>query len=156
MPNTRLEWLTEGDLQADALGDLRTTNNGLSLYVIDDELSNLESVAAAMAANAPSTANVDYILLNIEEVHLLNIKSVWNPGDTPSEEVNASHIDLVELTAQKLLALAQVLQYKGKTGRIREPRITNLILKDVQLGKINRELIKIQSTSFWGKLRNLP
>jgi hypothetical protein len=43
-------WLDEGELQADALTDLKTNNNTLSVYVLENE-TFIERTATALAAN---------------------------------------------------------------------------------------------------------
>lgn len=52
-----ISWLPDNELQADALDDLRTKYNELSVYRIDENESNLDRVIAALATNTdnPST-----------------------------------------------------------------------------------------------------
>lgn len=44
-------WLAKGDIPADSLKDVQTTKNELSLWLVYDDLSNLERLAAALVAH---------------------------------------------------------------------------------------------------------
>ena len=61
-------WLAHSDLQADALGDLQTSSNQLSVYHIEDDKSNLEQIVTALAASRDTIANLDYALLDLQIV----------------------------------------------------------------------------------------
>jgi hypothetical protein len=62
----KVAWLKAGELQADAIGDLYTENNALSMWLVTDDKSNLQRVAAALAANCEYLGNLDYALLKVE------------------------------------------------------------------------------------------
>ena len=46
-----LPWLAENDLPADPIGDLKTSNNSLSLWHIEEDESNLERVVLGLIVN---------------------------------------------------------------------------------------------------------
>lgn len=135
--NPEIEWLKEGELQADALGDLGTKNNILSMYEIQEDRSNLESVVTALAVNCDSIANFDYALLNCKYVSNLGIEVQSTKGGTPDKTVNSSHYDLIELTAPRLMKLAETIQTSAERGRVREKTVLKLIVATVQQGTIN-------------------
>lgn len=93
-------WLEEGDAPADPLGDLATQDNELSVWIIDDEKSNLNQVVAAMAATRGHLSNLDFALFDLRFLSELNIKIAITTGGTPDKEVNTWHRDLVKLSAQ--------------------------------------------------------
>ena len=125
-------WLPEGELQADALDDLKTTNNTLSVYWVDDSQENLERVVIAFAANRDSFAQVDYALFDKQILSDLNIEFDKSPGDTPDEEVNKWHLDLVELTASKRFELAMKIMVQAQKRRIPKKTIEKRIIKAVK------------------------
>ena len=130
--NENTSWLTEGELQADALNDLRTQHNKLSVWSIDDSQENLERVAVAYAANRETFSNVDYALFDSQILSELRIKFEKSPGGTPDDEVNSNwHIDLVELTASKLLKLAMAIMENDQIKRIPQKTIEKWILEAV-------------------------
>jgi len=75
-------WLKVDELQADVLGDLYTENNALSVWLVTNDKSNLQRVAASLAANCEHLSNLDYALLNVELIADLNIKIVQKGGDS--------------------------------------------------------------------------
>ncbi len=58
-----LDWLPDGGLQADALGDLQTSGNALSVYRVENE-TDRERVIVALAANRDNLANLDYAIFD--------------------------------------------------------------------------------------------
>ena len=73
----------------------------------------MTSAATALAANRDALANFDYVVLDVHPLTDLNIRVDESKGGTPDEEVNAWHRDLVELSAQKIMGLAVVIQDHG-------------------------------------------
>ena len=151
-PDPRGSWPLERGLQADALGDLRTQRNKLSVFLVDEQRSNLERIATALAANARDWANLDYVMIDVNELASIHIKHELSPGDTPDNEVNAVHVDLMELSVSQLVHLALVFQKKGESNRFLRDDIAQKIVEGVRVGNIDRGRIKIrQNSSFWGK-----
>lgn len=97
-------------MQADALNDLRTSSNELSVWYIEDDESNLEHVITALAASGDTVANLDYALFDLQLITNSDIKIHQSPGITPDERVNALwHRDLIELSASKIMRLATII-----------------------------------------------
>ncbi len=138
-------WLVEGELQADALDDLKTINNTLSVWWVDDSQKNLERVVIAFAANRDSFAQVDYALFDKQILSDLNIKFEKSSGDTPDGEVNKWHLDLVELTASKRFSLAMTIMVQAQKERISKKAIEERIIeavksKQLSLDKMHKNL----------------
>ena len=55
----RPDWLAGDEVQADALVDLSTKDNELSVWLIENDKSNLEHVVTALAANCNTISNLD-------------------------------------------------------------------------------------------------
>lgn len=131
-------WLEEGELQADALGDLATKNNELSVWIIQDDESNLEQVITAMAATCHHLSNFDYALFNLEHLSDLDIRMRRTRGESPDEQANAWHRDLIELSASKIMQLAQIIMKEAARHRIPEKQIGRMITRAVDNDQIDR------------------
>lgn len=126
-------------LQADALGDLRTQSNLLSLFIVDNDLGNLERIAAAFAATSEHRGNLDYVLVDRQAINKLGLKEIPNPGETKDQEVNKVHIDMAIPNAQNLVDLAFVFWNEGDTKRIQQKKIQQMIQEGKESGQIELE-----------------
>ena len=140
-------WLQSGDIQADALGDLNTFDNQLSVWHVDNDKSHLEQLVAALTATREHIANFDYVIFQEEDVLQLNVKVVESPGETPSQVVNSWHVDFSELTGDKLVALAHVIQENGDRKRIPEKSVLHLLARSLALQQIDREKVKLSPSA---------
>lgn len=61
-------WLLSNDFPADPLADLRTQGNALSFWHIEEDQSNLERVAAAIACTKGNLDNFDFGLINAPSI----------------------------------------------------------------------------------------
>lgn len=150
-----LDWLAEGELQADALLDVLTENNKLSVYLIEDDRSNFQQVVAALAANRDKPANMDYALIDMSELMALDIQFAETSGETVDTAVNAIHRDLIKLTAAKVAAMSNVMLTQGEIKRVKQNDVIQWIAANVLSGNIKREEIKITSERFEKKLDSL-
>jgi hypothetical protein len=137
-------WLSSDDLQADALVDLATKDNRLSVYIVATDRFNLERILAALAGNCDFISNLDYVLLEENALDEINIKIASVKGETPDEEVNAVHRDLVELSATQILALAKLFSTRGERNRLTGRRVLELLVRAVDSGQIERDRLKVK------------
>lgn len=135
-------WLPDGEFQADALGDLNTEGNKLSVWEVEDDRSNFDDVVAGFAAARENLTNLDYALFDQRLLSDLNIKVVQTTGGTPSSSANTVHRELVELSATKRVDLAKAIQTTGVLDRLEIDDIGNLICQAVKSGQITREMLK--------------
>jgi hypothetical protein len=138
-------WLGPGDVPADALIDLRTQNNELSVWHIEPDATNLDDVIAALAANnTDRVANLDYVLVDEEALAQLGIKTVKSPGASPHAHANSHwHRDLVELSGSRLLALAHEMKRRqAEHKRIQHATVRDILKAALQSGKLERESLK--------------
>jgi hypothetical protein len=142
-----IPWLPEGEIQADPLGDLATGHNTLSVWQVEDDKSNLEQVITALAANRDTISNLDYALFDLDLLSTIGIRVEVNEGATPYERANHWHRDLVELTATKLVKLAQVMLMNSNRERVLEKKILSLIKDAVQTGQIDKARLSQKITS---------
>lgn len=135
-------WLPADDLQADALTDLRTQGNELSVYRIDDSSSNLAQVVAALAANCDYASNIDYALVDHDLVDAIGIKERKCLGELPDERVNANwHVNLSELSASRCLKLATRIAEAG-VRRFSKKEVMKWVAESVKSGAIRRDQLK--------------
>jgi hypothetical protein len=113
--------MSSADVQGDSLKDLKTDENVLSVWHIEDDRSNLDQVLTCLASNNDSISHIDYALIDLNAVIALGINVVVHPGKTPYTVGNLWHRDLVELTGSKLIGLAMEIQ-KDPALRIRSDR----------------------------------
>ena len=138
-----LPWLPTGDLQADSLKDLKTENNCLSVWWVEDDLSNLDQVVAALAANCDDVANFDYSLFDQNLISVDNIEAKRIKGASLDENANSSwHRDLAEMSGFKLVRLAKSIFTGSTKKRILEKQVLKLIAKAVASGNIDKASLK--------------
>ncbi|MCI0490485.1 MAG: hypothetical protein L0229_28150 [Blastocatellia bacterium] len=136
-------WLAEGDLQADALVDLATKGNRLSIYLVYDDRSNLERVVAALAtANTDYISDFEYALFDLSALEKIGIELEKIEGETPDAMVNSWHCDLVELSASKILALATIIRSQAKRKRILSRRVLELVESAIASQQIDPTKLK--------------
>jgi len=153
--NEGVPWLAEGELQADALSDLATKDNELSVWRIEGNRSNLERVVVALAAGCDYISNFDYALFDQETLSEINIRIKNTEGDSPDEDANSWHVDLAELSATKLMELATAIMRKAEIKRIPEKSILRLVARAVASGQIDRTKLRLKSPDDMTKLGRL-
>lgn len=141
--NIDVPWLKPGELQADALADLKTTGNRLSVWLIQDDKSNLERVIAALASTCDVPTNIDFVLMDQSELQRLGIKWENTKGDSHDEQINHTHhLDLLELTATKLYDFANQIQVIGIKERYLEKTVMRLLIGAIRAGLIPQSKLK--------------
>lgn len=124
-------WLPNGEIPADPLSDLATSQGRLSVWVISPDRSNLDRVIGALAGNCDYLSNVDYVLFDEGLVTQLGLKTTRAPGNSPDSEANGNwHQDIVELTAARMAALAKAVYAFAKPGDRRSPKQVRRLLED--------------------------
>lgn len=134
----KLPWLEEGKAQADALSDLQTTENKLSVWHVEDDKSNLPGVVIAIAAKRHSPSKFDYALFDQNLLTKINVRIEKTVGDTYHREANASwHRDIVELSAEKNGELANLIMEHGTTDRMGENEVISIVKQAAITGVID-------------------
>ncbi len=137
-------WLEENEVPADTLGDLVTQNNELSVWSIDDELSNLGRLLAALAANRDKLDKLDYLLFSPEILNQVNIEFQKTDGLLPDIHANDWHISLLNLSAHKASDLATFIWFSPTTQkkRLLKNKIATLLLQSIHEGNIALDQLK--------------
>ena len=140
----RLSWLPKGSLEADALADLKTTGNILSLWQIEDDRSNLNQVVAAIAANSGDVSNVDCAIFDEKLMSEISIKVEQTRGESCYEEAVHWHRDLIELSAENVMDLAKTILERAEIKRFSEKYVLGLISEAVATGNINPQKLQLK------------
>jgi hypothetical protein len=135
----KYDWLAEGDIPADPLADFaNTSENCLSVWLVDDDKKELDDVVAALAASREKADKLDYVLFTESHLKLTGIEVSATRGSTPDEHVNGRHRDLSHLSAAKVLALTtRVWNENLELRRIDESRVVQLVAAAVRRGRIS-------------------
>jgi len=140
-----IESLGPRDVQADALLDLRTKGNKLSVFELDGTVDP-ERIAVAVAAGRQKPDATGYAIFGGAAVEALGIEVAVTKGLTPDMAVNELHRDLDVRTAKNVVALAEAIA-RGTIQLILGKRVEELLrtgLESAQLdsGKIDPGLRK--------------
>lgn len=144
--NDAVPWLGPDDLQADAIGDLRTKGNVLSVYFVeDDNEKSLERLITALAVNrqGKSIEEFEYALFGEDILTEIGIKITREEGDTADSLVNTWHRNLIELTTEKIVRLANGIRMHGKKQRVLGKRIRGMIIEAMIANRIARDKMKL-------------
>ena len=122
------EWLQRGDVPADPIGDLPTSQNRLSVWEVAADRSNLERIVRAVALTKDKVADTGYVLFNSELLPTIGVgTSEEEKGQTPDKDANAWHRDLTDLSGNKLVALTKAILEGGESGTVLKKRLLQLI-----------------------------
>ena len=136
--NNEVPWLPDGKLQANALADLDIKHNKLSVWEVDDQF--LDRTIAALAAGNDFLTNFDFTLFPEEVFHELGIKMEKTQGECCDKEVAGKHVDLVELTADKVFQLAVYVRPEN-VKRLFHAEVVRLIRQSLQDGSITVDML---------------
>jgi len=123
--------LDAGDVPADPLGDLRTSGNKLSVFQVDEDRSNIERIARALACGRERLDDVGYVLFDASVLEKASIELNLIDGKTLDSAVNKCHADLINLTGNKLVTLARHILLEGELDIIVKKRIFDLVREGV-------------------------
>jgi hypothetical protein len=135
--NTYL-WLAPDDIPADPITDLKTADNKLSVFQVNngDEI-RINKIAAALAAKRLTLQPFAYILFDVGLPSRLDIQVGKTNRGTDIQIVNDWHFELIELSAQKLFSLTRDLLLNADPERKRENEVVPLIMENVRSGELD-------------------
>lgn len=142
----------DASICGDAIGDLRTTNNRLSVWKVENQ-EDIEDAIVALALNRDDVCKIDYLILDEKDIAAMKIEIVDDQlgvaaGLNPS--ILQKHRDLVEIDYTRLGLLAQYMTEIAKI--VENPKIfTKGQIKSLLIRY--KEECKIQPEQMGGKLR---
>ena len=138
-------WLKNDEIHADPLADFVTTKNSLSVWRVEDNKSNLQRIIAALAAIRDRIDKLDYVLFDEKLLKECDIKVKLTEGNSPDQEANAWHYDLIELSAQKLVKLAEtVWENQPEADRIMPKKVRDWVAGAKESGWLNPSKIRLK------------
>lgn len=139
-PHENEAWLNDDVARADALRNLRTTDNSLSMFRIDESEHQVERVLAALASTSTKghIDPVDYACIKESEIINIGVKLHDVLGDTPDDFVNSLHVDLIELTSDKISELAKLSIKLSTSKRLNVKKVKKLIKANIDSGNIDQ------------------
>ena len=140
----KLDWLAEGEIPADPLADFaNTSDNRLSVWLIDDDKKVLHDVLTALAASREKADILDYVLFTEKHLKATAIAVDEKRGNTPLEHVNECHRVLNCLSAAKVLELTtRVWHEHREIKRIDARRVVQLVGEAVRGRQILLERLR--------------
>jgi hypothetical protein len=127
-------FLDGGDVPADAVGDLTTHQNLLSVWEISDDLASIERAVRAVAVGRDKIQPMGYMIF---DANLLpaEIEVRTNIGTSPDKAANPWHRDLA-LSGNKLVALTRLMLQSGESGSVLKHRLEELVQQGVRDGDL--------------------
>jgi hypothetical protein len=136
------DWMEADEIPADALTDLRSVNNKLSVWSVEPDQSDLDSALIAVASSREHLDKLDYALFDEQVLPALAIEYVKSEGDSPYLAAKSTkHRDLIRLTVRKVARLAEEMMPLERV-RVSEKEIKLKLLEALRGGMLDRARIK--------------
>jgi hypothetical protein len=134
--------LAVGDVPADSLADLNSTDATLSVYELDEDRNDLKMVLAAFGCTRGRADDVGYLVFDSDILPNLGISLKETLGNTPDSEANKRHRDLADLTGNKIVGLARELLTKGEDPEtFLKAEVISTLKEGVAGGRIPKERV---------------
>jgi hypothetical protein len=132
-------WLQPGEVPADALRDLQTNGNALSVFEITDGVEPQYIVAAwwAVGPNNDKPGDVGFIVFDADTVRQ-RFRVVKTDGLTADRAIDRLHVDIAELTAVRLAELAGVVA-AGTSDVLLGSDLTAILKRSLEQRRFERE-----------------
>ena len=136
-----LPWLGQGVLVGDVFKGLGTVDGSLSVYLINEDKSNINRVVAAYACTRNSIQRVDYDLMPTDAVTgAFRMNKI--AGNTADDEVNQWHYDITELTTRSLVDFAYLIgDHLVSMTRVREKTVARAVKLGIERGYLDCDRI---------------
>jgi len=135
--STSPDWLSPGEMTADPLGDLKTIDGKLSVWVIDDEGENLDRVVAALAGARPRLDHFEFYLVGLTKVESDGFSIETSHGGSADPSANEKwHRDIIRISAPRLVKLASVLKHHGEPNTRLKKQVSQLLRSGLQAGNL--------------------
>lgn len=146
------------NLQADAVGDIRTSRNTLSIWEVDshDDISLDDGVFALITSPAQSSLDkVDFIIFSEQELEKYNLKLIRTDGDTLVNDLKCKHRDIIELTYGSMRGILEIISKKTIAGDYK--RRTKAQIKKILESNFNRieDIDRFNEGSFLNELKKI-
>ena len=143
--NAEPRWLKRCEIPADPIFGLTTDGNAMSVWIVDNDKGLIDRTVVALAAKRGKLEDFEYVLLDSKVVEKIGIKTDDEEGNSLDSSINELHINLIEISARKLLKLTKSTLYAIKKEdtrleRIPRKKVARYILDSINEGRIDRKL----------------
>lgn len=145
---TRAKWLDEVQtkpdiIPADALVDLRTQSNALSVWECEDaSVDSMSTVVLALATSSNDRIErMDCVVVSKAQVGELDILVARVPGETKVADLVQSHRDLEHLNFAKVGGLSVLVQnsiVEKRFRRFSKIEVKKLIVGAIEAGRLEK------------------
>lgn len=136
-------WAKSGEICADALKNFKTIQNAISVFEFDGTEKERNKIIAAIIAspNGISVGDTDFAIFDQDLLNDLGLSFSKTPGDTLDREVNSKHLDISNLSANKLVKFITEIQQRATLGRIKKKQLASVISERIASGYIDKTKI---------------
>ncbi len=131
--------LEQDDIPSDPIADLNTTENSLSIFLVNEDRSNLEQTVAAQAGTRMKADDAGYIVFSSDLLSRVGIAiDDSHPGTTADEDVNSRHRDLIQLSGKKLIAFVREVMLSSEPPEtLPKEDVIGILKEGVSAGRID-------------------
>lgn len=137
-------WLPPGETPAAPFGDLApSTASALSVWLLEDDESNLDRIVAVLAAGRQHVDKFDYALIDERALGKLGIQIEAKAEPCADDEASARwHRNIVRLTSADLNALVRLIHSRGQVKRLLKPQVEAILTDAVASGRLDLSRIE--------------
>ena len=146
-----LDWLDTDDVEADAVSDLRTRDNTLSIFEIENETMAKRAIAT-VSAGSTSHNYIGYIMFDDDFLNRLTIEIDDEKGHTNDTEVDLWHRNIINLSGKKLVQLGIALKQQDNFQFLLPDELIDILCHSIQQGFLKRKNIKIANKTYQRRL----
>ena len=134
------EYLPKNSVRADAVTDLKTTNDALSMWRCEND-QDVDEVFLALATGTQNKGldTMDVVVIPQKELEKAGLVSDARDGDTAVSDLKPRHVDLVRLDLEQLGQIAHMLAdrvNRDEVCRRTEGQIKRLVRDAVSAGRL--------------------
>lgn len=132
-------WLPAGTIPAAPFGDLApSSTSALSVWLIEDDESNLNRIVAVLAAGRKHLDKFDYAVVSDRALAEIGIRLEAKAEPCPDNDASARwHHNMIRLTSADLQALVQVIHTQGQLKRLLKPQVQAILRTAVASGQLD-------------------
>ena len=149
---SRAKWdvkpfMAKDDISADAITTcLRTSNNGLSVWLCNADDTDRKEIVLALAAAMDKIETIDIVLLQKTLIEKKGFVIKLTPGNTPVRDIADRHADLIDLTMKRIcdvaVQIANAVRNDSIWQRYTTREIRQIICNAVKHGRVNMSDLK--------------
>ena len=134
----------ESDFPCDCFGDLATSSSKLSFWLQEQGEQEIEDIAVAVAANKQTVRQVELLGIEPKVVTEIGVALDHASGTSNFGHANSLHRDVSNLSAFKLVRLANRMVALGQIRSFLPKKVAQLLRKRIDSGLLDQS--KLQAT----------